>query len=120
VLKLWISIQTFGTDAFRTAIDSCMDLALHAQRRVEESDELEVITPAKLGIICFRRRCTGDETAHEKTNSAILRALLDSGMAMISSTRVRGVFTLRFCVLNYRTTKEDIDIIIDWIRSCEV
>ena len=32
-LKLWVSLQYFGVDAFAAAIDRAMDLAEHAQRR---------------------------------------------------------------------------------------
>ncbi len=41
VLKVWLSIQTVGLDAFRAAIDTSLDLAAHAQARVEATPELE-------------------------------------------------------------------------------
>ena len=34
-LKIWLSIQTFGVDAFRQAIDTNLDLAQEAGRRIE-------------------------------------------------------------------------------------
>lgn len=55
-LKIWLSLQTFGVDRFRAVIDRCFDLAVHAQRRIEASSELELLAPARLGIVCFRRR----------------------------------------------------------------
>ena len=57
--KLWLSIQTFGLAAFRRAIDRSLDLAEHAARRIRESDELELVAPPSLGIVCFRRRPAG-------------------------------------------------------------
>jgi aromatic-L-amino-acid decarboxylase len=113
-LKVWLSLQTFGSDAFAAAIDQCMDLALYAQHRIDASAALELLSPARLGIVCFRRRCADD---HDAFNHALLRALLDSGVAMISSTRVHGVFALRFCILNYRTRRDDIDRVLDWIEA---
>ena len=47
--KVWVSIQYFGLDAFRRAIDRTFDLAERAQRRVEESDRLELAARASLG-----------------------------------------------------------------------
>ena len=55
-LKVWTSVRTFGVAAFRTAIDRSIDQALLAQRLIEESATLEIVSPAQLGVVCFRRR----------------------------------------------------------------
>jgi glutamate/tyrosine decarboxylase-like PLP-dependent enzyme len=120
VLKVWLSIETCGLAAFRAAIDHTLDLAVHAETRIRNSTSLELLTPARLGIVCFRRRALGDEDAHESLNARLLHALLHSGTAMLSSTRVQGRFALRFCILNYRTTREDIDVVIDWLEQCDI
>src|SRR5712692_987738 len=57
--KLWISLRYFGIAAFRAAIDNCLDLALHAQSQIEASPELELTSPASLGVVTFRRRPSG-------------------------------------------------------------
>ncbi|HSJ10840.1 MAG TPA: aminotransferase class V-fold PLP-dependent enzyme [Longimicrobiales bacterium] len=114
-LKIWLSLQAFGTTAFAAAIDECMDIALYAEQRIRDSGHLELVAPARLGIVCFVRRAP-DAAGAEAFNATLLRALLDSGTAMISSTRVQGAFALRLCVLNYRTTRDDVDAILDWIE----
>lgn len=38
-LKIWVSIQCFGLDAFRLAVDRCLDLAEHARLHVDRSPE---------------------------------------------------------------------------------
>jgi len=38
--KLWLSLRTFGVDAFRAAIDRTLDLAQLARERIEASDVL--------------------------------------------------------------------------------
>ena len=58
-LKLWMSLRYFGLDAFRAAIDRSIDLALFAQAHIEASAQLELLTPAKLGVVCYRRRPEG-------------------------------------------------------------
>ena len=55
-IKVWLAIQTFGVDAFRAAIDRAIDLTLAAQARIESDERLELITPASLGVLTFRRR----------------------------------------------------------------
>src|SRR6185437_1060770 len=54
--KLWLSLATFGVDAFRDAIDATFDLAEQARRRIEESESLELVAPPSLSIVCFRHR----------------------------------------------------------------
>src|SRR3954468_9745862 len=58
-LKIWLSINHFGLDAFRQAVDRAIDLAHVAEQRVRDSESLELMSPASLGIICFRRRFDG-------------------------------------------------------------
>ena len=43
----------------------------------------------------------------------LLLAVQHGGSSYLSNTRIRGVFALRGCVLNYRTTKHDMDILLD-------
>ncbi len=117
-LKVWLSIQTFGLDAFRETIDRCLDLAIHAEQRIRDSAVLELLSPATLGVVCFRRRAdhaTRDQL--EAINESLVRGLAHSGVGMISSTRLHGDYALRLCVLNYRTTAADVDRVIDWLET---
>ena len=100
-LKIWLSLQTFGLDAFRAAIDRGIDLAERAQRAVEASDALEVVTPAQLGIVTFAPR-GGDA-------GAIAERMVEEGFAAPSTTVLRGRSVLRMCTINPRTTDEDVD-----------
>ncbi len=80
-LKLWLSLQYFGADAFRAAIDRTLDLAVLADERVEASAELELVSPATLGIVCFRRHPRGmdDERSLEALNADLDGRLAASG-----------------------------------------
>ena len=110
-LKVWVSIQTFGLDAFRAAIDRSLDLAEHAARRIEESDVLELLATPSLGIVCFRRR--GVE------GSALASALEASGAGLVSTTRLHGELALRLCILNHTTTQDDVDAVLDFLEREE-
>jgi hypothetical protein len=39
------------------------------------------------------------------------------GSSYLSNARVGGTFALRGCVLNYRTTKHDMEILLEDVRS---
>ena len=67
-----MSIRYFGLDAFRAAIDGCLDLAEHAEGLMREHPELELGAPASLGVVTFRRHPVGidDEARLEQLNTA--------------------------------------------------
>jgi glutamate/tyrosine decarboxylase-like PLP-dependent enzyme len=118
-LKVWLSIQTFGLDAFRQAIDNALDLALLAEARVRETPSLELLSGAQLGIVCFRRRFDGDEDEVAALNAALVERLADTGQALVSSTRLHGVYAIRLCVLNHTSRAEDVEWVIDWFARAE-
>ena len=118
-LKIWMSLQYFGVDAFAAAIDGAMDLAEHAQRVIEEAPGLELLAPATLGIVGFRRHPTGrdDEGDLERANATLITDLAESGEGLVSSTRLSGHYAIRLCVLNHGTTQSDVDRILDWLQT---
>ena len=120
--KLWLSLKYFGVDAFREAIDRSLDLALLAEERIRASSELELLSPATLGIVCFRRRPAGldEEGTLERLNAELDRSLAQSGEGMISSTRVDGRYALRLCVLNHRSRAEDVERVLAWLEAAPV
>jgi glutamate/tyrosine decarboxylase-like PLP-dependent enzyme len=121
-LKVWMSIRTFGVDAFRAAIDRSLDLALLAQQHVERSKELELMQPAKLGIICLRRRFGGSRSEEEveKLNRRLVAALEKSGYGLVSSTRLRGQYAIRLCVLNHESAEADVQGVLEWLEQAEI
>ncbi|HEV2062802.1 MAG TPA: aminotransferase class I/II-fold pyridoxal phosphate-dependent enzyme, partial [Solirubrobacteraceae bacterium] len=108
-LKLWLSLQVFGLDAFRAGIDRVIDNAERAQARIESSERLDVVTPAQLGIVTFAP-IEGD------AGSVVERVVAD-GFAAPSSTVLRGRTVLRLCTINPRTTDDDIDRTVERISS---
>jgi glutamate/tyrosine decarboxylase-like PLP-dependent enzyme len=110
-LKVWMSIQTFGMAAFRRAVGNGIELAERAEAYVRDSDVLQMANPASLGVVCFRVNPRGsdlDDTKLEAVNDAVQSRVIDSGTAMMSSTRLRGLYSLRLCILNHNTTWDDV------------
>ena len=117
-LKLWISLHYFGVEAFRAAIDRSIDLARFAQARIEASAQLELLTPARLGVVCFRQHPEGmDEDGLERLNQRLAEGLAASGQGLVSSTRLRDRFALRMCVLNHTSRAQDVERVLDWFEQ---
>ena len=118
-LKVWLSVGYFGTDAIAEAIDRGMDLASVAEELVRGEPALELLSPARFGICCFRARPEGlvDPAELDAVNARILDRVNTAGRYFISSTRLRGAYSLRICVLSYRTTEADIRGLIGDVAS---
>ena len=115
-LKLWLSIRIFGLAAFREAVAHGIALADHAEALLRSRPGWEVVSPAQLAIVCFRR--DGDD-AHQ---TAIAEAMVRDGFAAPSTTVLGGRVALRLCTINPRTTFDDIERTIERMetlsRSC--
>ena len=110
-LKVWLTVQYWGLDRIRTAIRRGIELAERAEGRIRASSTLEVVTPAALGIVCFR------SVEGESADAERVRRLSESGLGMISSTRIRGEYALRLCILNHRSRWEDVEAVIGALES---
>jgi glutamate/tyrosine decarboxylase-like PLP-dependent enzyme len=117
-LKVWFSVQYFGTAAIRAAQDYAMGLAELAERIVRESPELEVLTPALFGIVCFRVRPRGvqDVEVLNALNQRVNERVNRTGFVLMSSTRLRGALSLRLCIPGYRTREQDVRDVLDLVR----
>ena len=116
--KVWLSIGFFGLARFRDAIDRAIDLAAHAQELIEASDRLELLSPRQLSIVCFRRTMEGvdDEEAVAASNADLVAQMEEQGAALLSSTRLRGRYALRMCIVNHTTTAEDVEGVLSWLE----
>ena len=121
-LKLWMSLRFFGLPAFRQAIDRCLDLALYAQAQIEAHPQLELMSPASLGIVTFRRHPPGedDERALEQVNADLADQIERGGKVFVSTGRIRGRYALRLCVLNHSTSHADVDRALELAAALEV
>ena len=108
-LKVWMSVNYFGTDAIRDEIDAAMSRARLLESLVAESRNFETLCPAQFGIFCFRAKPEGiAEDQLDALNERINTRVVSEGRFLISSTRLKGNFSLRMCTLGFRTTDDDI------------
>jgi glutamate/tyrosine decarboxylase-like PLP-dependent enzyme len=108
-LKIWMSVKYFGTDVIAQAIQDSMDRARLLESLVISSGRYEPLCPPQFGIFCFRARPDSvDDSALDGLNERINNRVVAEGRYLISSTRLRGKFSLRMCTLGFRTTQDDI------------
>src|SRR5204863_1289660 len=106
-LKLWLSLETFGLAAFREAITRGFQLAEVAERELRARKGWEILSPAQMATVCFR---FGD---NDDLQTQLVDIMMRDGYALLTSTTLRGVASLRLCTINPRTTEKDIVETID-------
>ena len=121
-LKLWLSLRTFGVAAFRDSVRAALELAVLAEQTVRDDDRLELMMDATLGIVCFRRRFpdTDSEAEIAFRNAGLVASLAEAGIGMVSSTRLRGRYAIRMCVLNHTSTAADVRRVIEHLAWAPV
>jgi aromatic-L-amino-acid decarboxylase len=108
-LKLWMSLQVFGADAFGAAVDRGFELAEFAEREVRRLPGWQVCSPASMGVVTFRFQAQGmDVSAADELNRRIAVTLTEDGFAAVLTTKLAGRIVVRMCTLNPRTTDADI------------
>src|SRR5437870_1423545 len=130
-LKVWMLLKGIGVRALGEAIEKDLEYAGYFEKLVKESDDFEMLAPVELSIFCFRHLparlkrtlATTSPSEREKIeeqldahNERLLLALQRDGNSYLSNARLCGRFSLRGCVMNYRTTLRDVEILLDDLR----
>jgi glutamate/tyrosine decarboxylase-like PLP-dependent enzyme len=113
-LKLWFTLRHDGIERLGAAIAHTCALARRMAERIGRHDELDLLAPVNLNVVLFRAVQPGaGDAALDRLNDAVAIALQESGVAVLSTTRVNGVRALRACIVNHRTREEDVDAVVD-------
>ncbi len=118
-LKVWLTLQYYGTRRIAEAISEDISLAAYLGEVVSKADDFELLAPVELSICCFRYVPAGmkSDTELDRLNERIMGLVQKGGRAYVSNATVNGRFALRACITNFRTTKSDIDKTVAAIRE---
>ncbi len=118
-LKFYMSLKTFGLASFREAIDYNIELAEKTETYLRNSPEWEIVSPAHLAILNFRFHPIGKNFSEKKLdeiNQRISQEIIRSKEAHLVTTILNGQIVLRMCLINPRTTYDDV---MQTLTKCE-
>src|ERR1043166_3868963 len=119
-LKVLMLLKGVGLDRLSEAIESNLACARYLESMVQGSDDFEMAAPVELSIFCFRhvpvQLRKKSPKAIDAFNERLLVALQRDGSSYLSNAKLGGRFALRGCVLNYRTTMRDMEILLEDLR----
>jgi aromatic-L-amino-acid decarboxylase len=116
-LKLWLAFRAHGAGAIRAAIERNLGQARLLHHELGRHDDLEALCgEPELSVVPFRHVPPGvsDLDLH---NAELVRALQEDGGVWIAPARVDGKVCLRPCVVNYRTTDDDVRALVSLTRE---
>jgi len=112
-LRLWLSVRVHGAAQFRAWIESTLTNADRLTAAVRAHPELELLHEPMLSTVCFRHRPAGmaDDRLDEH-NERLAHDLQRDGRVFLAPAVVDGRTCLRACFVNFRTTLEDVDLVV--------
>src|ERR1051326_5394863 len=103
-LKLWLTLQVHGRQAYEELIDRQLKLAAFFANWVRSSELFELAAPQVLPIVNFRVKRAGlPEGERRAAHEAIVHEVTRDGRRWISTTLVGGQSVIRMMVISYLT-----------------
>ena len=121
VLKLWLTLEHFGTEYLQRLIEERIELAGWLADRIRETARLELITRPDLNIVCFRVRPRGvdpaDGEALDAAQAAVQADVARRGHSWLSLPVYRGRRVLRAVILHPRCDKKRLRQTLDDVQA---
>jgi aromatic-L-amino-acid/L-tryptophan decarboxylase len=111
-LRLWMAFRVHGAAQFRAWIERTLTNARRLTELVEAAPEFELVHEPQLSTVCFRHLPPGvaDPDVH---NVELARAMMRDGRVFLAPAAVDGRACLRACFVNFRTTPEEVALVLD-------
>jgi len=114
-MPLWFSLAMHGTEKYRDSIERGIELAKIAANKIRERDYLELVRPASLSVVLYRRKGWTPDQYRDWTYKNHRE-----GVALVTPTKWKTngeeETISRFCFINPDTTEADIDLILDTMK----
>jgi glutamate/tyrosine decarboxylase-like PLP-dependent enzyme len=115
-MKLFLSLLVTGWEGYAKVIRQQVRLAHYLQGELEKYD-WTVVNDTALAVVCFFDR-TSESGESETYLESIAQEVKASGRAWLSTTRIKNDRAmLRACISNYRSTSEDVDVLISELNE---
>jgi glutamate/tyrosine decarboxylase-like PLP-dependent enzyme len=122
-LKVWLALRRAGREGCQDSIRNNIRLAEELFASVNRHVEFDAHS-INLSIVSFRyvpqgidAKDPGAASYLDELNEALLQELQSGGKLFLSNAIVRGRYLLRTCIVNFRTSHEDIEAVPDIIAS---
>ncbi|MEO8482169.1 MAG: aminotransferase class V-fold PLP-dependent enzyme [Acidobacteriota bacterium] len=118
-LKVWLALQHAGAEGYRQMIGDDIRLSRAMADVIAAMPDMELVTQA-LSITTFRYvpadlrpsvGTTATEAYLNRLNQELLERLQRGGEAFVSNAVIAGRYLLRACIVNFHTTRGDVEAV---------
>ncbi len=107
-LPAWMTLMAYGRSGHRELVQRSCDLASRLGQGIAAMDDLELLAPVRLNIVCFALR---DGSA--ELRDRLLDGLLDDGRVYLTPTVFDQRPGMRAAFVNWRTSESDVEVILE-------
>lgn len=114
-LKVWMTLQQIGKNGYIDIIGEDIELSKLLYKLADNHRELEAVTQ-NLSITTFRyvpENFSKDEAYLNTLNESLVNQLQQGGEMFLSNAIINDAYCLRACIVNFRTSKKDIEEVIE-------
>ena len=111
-LRIWLCLKLYGARAFRSQLEEKLELTRWLASELTALPGIELVDEPQLSVVAFR--CADDPDGERSRR--LLERLLAGRRIFLSSTSLDGHFTLRFCVLSFRTRRAHAELALTELR----
>ena len=113
-LRLWLALRVHGAAQFRAWIEHTLAHAARLAEGVREHPEFELLHEPMLSTVCFRHLPAGvPDAGLDAHNGRLADAMQRDGRIFLAPAVVDGRTCLRACFVNYRTTQDAVDLVLE-------
>jgi aromatic-L-amino-acid decarboxylase len=106
-LKLWFVLRSYGVKGLQNMVREHIRLALLLKKWIEDDKRFELMAPVNFSLVCFRLKPKDmSEPPLENLNKKLLESVNRTGETFLTHTKLKGKYSIRFCIAQ-RTTKEE-------------
>jgi len=117
-LRVWLPFRMHGRSAFEASLDEKLDLAAWIADELAQIPDLEMVAEPQLSVLAFRMKRAGASPEElNSLNAALLKSINRREHVYLTATTLRGLFTLRICVLSFRTHRDRVEACLSDIEA---
>lgn len=113
-LRLWLPLKLHGLRPFRDCLEEKLLLAKYFHSEVEKLGFISDLEP-ELSVVVYRYEPKSGDA--NQFNKRLLNEVVADGRVFISSTMLKGKFTLRFACLAFRTHLSTVEMLLKVLKE---
>lgn len=112
-LPVWFSLVAYGKEGIRNIVENNIEVAQLFGQFIQQNKDFELLAPVRLNTVCF----TLHGIHNQEKVKPFLKKLNDTGKVFMTPTKYNDKIGIRAAFVNWRTTKEDVNIVVNEMKN---